>query len=135
MLPVTLIAPIVKSLPLAEIVPFVNTLLNHSANMARIEKEYQYKRQELKYHYKLESQRIESQLKAFKVMAKHQQHRFEIGHKERKEILKTMRSLATNPIPANQQLMARLMEGYEQSLQDSVGLALPSTNQMIEGGR
>ncbi len=123
------VVPVMKVLPVVQIVEVVGLILNHSANMQRIKNEYRLAKQEMTNRYNVEMKALGHDLKRFKTMAKMQREYFDREHKERLIILGIIqdvsKSLSRTTDTAIAQIlndtMHRLLESYQDNHQKSVG--------------
>ena len=137
------VVPVMKALPVVQIVEIVSVILNHSANMQRIKSEYRLAKREMTNRYNVEMKALEYDLQRFKTMAKMQRDHFNREHKERLillDIIKNVaKSLSHTTDTATAQIlndtMHKLLESYQANHQKSVGYfsnntpALPMTGE------
>ena len=117
---------LMKALPVAEGLKLVDTILNHTQNMKRIELEYKYQKKQMHYQYELASQELDVKMRTFEIMAKQQQEHFEMGYEERKELLRKIDKLIDASIsypegPYNAMFQS-ILEYYGQNLTRYVGV-------------
>ncbi len=123
------VVPVMKVLPVVQIVEVVGVILNHSANMQRIKSEYRLAKREMTNRYNTEMKALEYDMQRFKTMAKIQREYFDREHKERLVILGIIQdvsqSLSRTTDTAIAQIlndtMHRLLESYQDNHQKSVG--------------
>lgn len=84
-----------KTLPVVSIIEVATIVLQHTQRMRQIENEYNIAKKEMKYRFDIEMKSLENNMKQFKKMAKLQKRHFEIGHRERMELLGTIDKMAS----------------------------------------
>ena len=115
------LSPIMKNLPVTQVLEVVTLVLNHSANMQKIKLEYKYAKKEMKHRFTHEKLVLENDLQRFTLLAKLQRKQFSDLHKERLQLLESVnvvaKAMSHTPEPEIlSQTIEMLMDKYQQSL-------------------
>ncbi len=131
--------PVLKNLPVVQIIEVANTFLNHSEKMKQIRNEYRLAKSEMKRQYALQRQALDNDLSKFKEMAKLQSQHFREGHVERIKLLQTVQDLskaiAHSPdIQLTQELkgiMELVLQHYQKNRENNIDFLEYTPKQMI----
>ena len=132
----------ISSVPTLQVGNLVSTILNHSKNMRQIELDYQYASEKMRGEYRLEKDRIKSNLKSFRQLVKAQSKESKYSHKERMKMLNIVDSMSSNistisDTETRNSLLHTcnmLLEQYDKNIEDSIRF-ISQENQNLLGGR